>query len=148
MTVPEAMGGGGADAISFVLAAEAIAQGCASTALIFLTHSVVARVLAVAGNDGQKERFLAPLVAGHTLGSLAATEPTSGANPLAFPRPPLRTWLFTTTGYPMRSATVLASGALAVTSPSGTGIPVFRNSDLPSNSYSFIMISMAQGSGF
>lgn len=83
ITVPEAMGGGGADTLSFVLATEAIAGGCASTTLVFLTHGVVARALAAAGSDEQKNRFLSALIAGHRLGALAATEPTSGSNPLA-----------------------------------------------------------------
>lgn len=83
LTVPEAMGGGGVDTLSFVLATEAIAEGCASTALVFLTHSVVARALAVAGSDEQKSGLLPSLVAGHRLGSLAATEPASGSNPMA-----------------------------------------------------------------
>ena len=83
MTVPEAMGGGGADALSFVLAVEGIAQGCASTALLFLTHGVVARALAAAGSDEQKSRFLPAMIRGERLGALAATEPDAGANPLA-----------------------------------------------------------------
>ncbi|MFW9851127.1 MAG: acyl-CoA dehydrogenase family protein, partial [Candidatus Thorarchaeota archaeon] len=37
LTIPQALGGGGADSVSFVLAIEAIARSCASTALVFLT---------------------------------------------------------------------------------------------------------------
>ncbi len=83
MTVPEAMGGGGSDTLSFVLVAEAIAQACASTALVFITHSVVARALAVAGSDEQKKCFLSELVAGKKMAAFAATEPGSGSNPFA-----------------------------------------------------------------
>ena len=83
ITVPEAMGGGGSDTLSFVLAAEAIANGCPSTALIFLTHAVVARALAVAGSDEQKKRFLPGFVAGKKIAAFAATEPASGSNPFA-----------------------------------------------------------------
>ena len=83
MTVPEAMGGGGSDTLSFVLVAEAIAQACASTALVFITHSVVARALAVAGSDEQKKRFLPGFVAGKKIAAFAATEPASGSNPFA-----------------------------------------------------------------
>ncbi len=64
ITVPEALGGGGSDTVSFALVAEAIAKACASTALVFITHSVVARALAVAGSEEQKKRFLPGLVAG------------------------------------------------------------------------------------
>lgn len=83
ITLPEVMGGGGADTLSFVLATEAIAKGCASTALVFLTHAVVTRALAAAGSDEQKSRLLPELIVGHRLGSLAATESTSGSNPFA-----------------------------------------------------------------
>lgn len=83
MTIPEALGGGGADTLFFVLAVEGIAQGCASTALLFLTHGVVARALAAAGSDEQKSRFLPAMIEGEGLGALAATEPDAGANPLA-----------------------------------------------------------------
>jgi butyryl-CoA dehydrogenase len=83
MTVPSSMGGSGADTVSFVLATEAISKGCASTGLIFLTHSVVARALAVAGTDDQKTRLLPAMIKGKKLGAFAANEPGSGSNTLA-----------------------------------------------------------------
>jgi butyryl-CoA dehydrogenase len=83
LTVPQALGGGGADSVSFVLAIEAIARSCASTALVFLTHSLVTRTLAVAGNDEQKQRLLPAMIAGEKLGALALTEAASGSNSLA-----------------------------------------------------------------
>ncbi|MBI2868230.1 MAG: acyl-CoA dehydrogenase family protein [Chloroflexi bacterium] len=83
LNVPEALGGGGADTLSFVLATEGIAGGCASTALVFLTHSLVARALAAAGSEEQKKRLLPAMIAGRRLGALAATEATSGANAFA-----------------------------------------------------------------
>ena len=83
ITVPEALGGGGSDTLSFVLFSEAIAQACASTALVSVTHSVVARALAVAGSDEQKKRFLPELVAGKKMAAFAVTEPGSGSNPFA-----------------------------------------------------------------
>ena len=83
LTAPETLGGGGADHVSFLLAAEAIAGGCASTSLVFLTHALVTRALASGGSDEQKKRLLPDLIAGRTLGTLAATEPASGSNPLA-----------------------------------------------------------------
>jgi len=83
MTVPEDMGGGGADTLSFVLATEAIAKGCASTASVSNTQEVVARALVVAGSDKQKSRLLPAMIKGHRLGAFAANEPASGANPFA-----------------------------------------------------------------
>jgi alkylation response protein AidB-like acyl-CoA dehydrogenase len=83
MTVPKPMSGGGADTLSFVLAAEATAKGCPSTALIFVTHATVARALVVAGSDEQKRRLLPVLVSGEQLGALAVTEADSGSNTFA-----------------------------------------------------------------
>ncbi len=83
MTVPKPMGGSGADNFSFVLATEAIARACPSTALVFITHNIVARALAIAGNDEQKGRFLPAMMAGDRLGAFAATEPNSGSFPFA-----------------------------------------------------------------
>jgi butyryl-CoA dehydrogenase len=83
ITVPDVLGGGGSDTLSFVLVTEAIAKACASTALVFITHSVVARALVVAGSDEQKKRFLPELVAGKKMAAFALTEPASGSNPFA-----------------------------------------------------------------
>jgi alkylation response protein AidB-like acyl-CoA dehydrogenase len=83
MVVPKPMGGSGADIFSFVLATEAIAKACPSTALVFITHNIVARALAIAGSDEQKGRFLPAMVAGEWFGAFAATEPNSGSNPFA-----------------------------------------------------------------
>lgn len=83
MTVPDDLGGGGADTLSFVLATEAIAKGCASTASVFVAHAVVAGALAIAGTDEQKSRLLPGLITGHRLGAFAVTEPASGTNPFA-----------------------------------------------------------------
>jgi alkylation response protein AidB-like acyl-CoA dehydrogenase len=80
LTVPEGLGGGGADALSFVLATEAIAQACASTALLFLTHGVVSRAVAAAGSDAQKDRYLPGMVRGEQLGAIAVSEPDAGAS--------------------------------------------------------------------
>jgi len=83
ITVPATVGGGGAGTLSLVLIAEAIAKGCSSTALVFVTHAVVARALAIAGSDEQKNRLLPALISGNRLGAFASTEPTSGSNPFA-----------------------------------------------------------------
>jgi alkylation response protein AidB-like acyl-CoA dehydrogenase len=83
LCVPEALGGAGADTLSFVLATEAIAKGCPSTALIYLTHSVAARAVVVGGTDELKEKLLPGMISGEKLGAFASTEPNSGANPFA-----------------------------------------------------------------
>jgi alkylation response protein AidB-like acyl-CoA dehydrogenase len=83
LTVPEELGGGGADSLSFVLVMESLGRGCGSTALVYLTHAIVAKLVASAGNEEQKGRLLPPMVAGKKLGALAATESSSGSNALA-----------------------------------------------------------------
>lgn len=83
IAVPEALGGGGSDTLSFVLVTEAIAKACASTALLSVTHSVVARALALAGSEEQKKRLLPGLVAGTKMAAFAVTEAECGSNPMA-----------------------------------------------------------------
>ena len=80
MTLPPAFGGGGADHLSFVLAAEEIARACASTALIFITHVAASFSILVGGNDSAKGKYLPALARGERLGAFAATESESGAN--------------------------------------------------------------------
>lgn len=83
MTIPTKYGGSGADTTTFVLATEAIARACPSTALIFVTHSVVAQTLLVAGSDEIKNKYLPKMATGKILGAFAATEPGSGSEKLA-----------------------------------------------------------------
>ena len=83
LTVPESLGGGGVDNLSFVTVLESLGRGCGCTALVYLTHVLVARLVAVAGTDDQRTRILPSLVAGRRLATLAATESASGSNTLA-----------------------------------------------------------------
>src|SRR3990172_10199943 len=46
--LPQAFGGGSADTLSFVLATEETAKGCANTALIYVTHMAAALGLLMA----------------------------------------------------------------------------------------------------
>ncbi|MFQ5712203.1 MAG: acyl-CoA dehydrogenase family protein, partial [Candidatus Geothermarchaeales archaeon] len=81
--IPRALGGGGADTLSFVLATEAIAKSCASTALIFVTHVSAGLGVLIGGSDAQKNEYLPLMARGERLGAFAVTEAASGANPLA-----------------------------------------------------------------
>ncbi len=83
MAVPQALGGSGADTVSFVLATEAVARACPSTALLFVVQRVTARAIALLGTDEQKQRHLPRLMSGAALGAFAVTEPGSGSNTLA-----------------------------------------------------------------
>jgi alkylation response protein AidB-like acyl-CoA dehydrogenase len=81
ITVPETLGGGGADMLSYVLALEEVAVACASHAVVMsVNNSLVCAPLVVAGTPAQHERFLAPLASGHGLGCFALTEPQAGSD--------------------------------------------------------------------
>ena len=81
--LPQAFGGGSADTLSFVLATEETAKGCANTALIYVTHMAAALGLLMAGTDAAKQRLLPAMAKGEKLGAFAVTEPNCGANAFA-----------------------------------------------------------------
>jgi short-chain 2-methylacyl-CoA dehydrogenase len=81
---PERFGGSDADAITVCLAIEEIgradqAVGITLSAALGLAGAMLDRF----GTDDQKERWLAPLARGETLGSFALTEPGSGSDAAA-----------------------------------------------------------------
>lgn len=81
MLVDAEHGGAGADTVSFCLAVEELAKGCASTAaLIGVTNALAAFPIDLLGDDDQKERWLEPLASGEQLGGFALTEPNAGAD--------------------------------------------------------------------
>lgn len=78
---PEKYGGGGADAISLALAIEELSKADGSVGLTYAAHiGLGATPIALFGNEGQKEEWLAPLARGEGLGSLALTEPSGGSD--------------------------------------------------------------------
>jgi alkylation response protein AidB-like acyl-CoA dehydrogenase len=79
--VPEAWGGGGADAVSYVVALEEIAKACASHAVVMsVNNSLYCEPIYKFGTDEQRARFLRPVAAGHALGCFALTEPEAGSD--------------------------------------------------------------------
>ncbi|HEV2250323.1 MAG TPA: acyl-CoA dehydrogenase [Candidatus Limnocylindria bacterium] len=79
--VPEAQGGAGLDAVSYVLACEEINRACASTGVIMQAHnSLTASPILHFGTTAQHERWLRPLARGETLGCFALSEPASGSD--------------------------------------------------------------------
>jgi alkylation response protein AidB-like acyl-CoA dehydrogenase len=73
--------GGGADTVTFCVAVEGLAKGCASTAaLMGLTNALATLPVDLLGTDEQKETWLAELASGAKLGSFALTEPNAGAD--------------------------------------------------------------------
>ncbi len=81
MMVPEAYGGAGADALSYVLAVEELARVCASTAVIVsVNNSVACYPVWKFGSERQKSTILKELASGRALGAYALSEPQSGSD--------------------------------------------------------------------
>jgi alkylation response protein AidB-like acyl-CoA dehydrogenase len=81
MMVPEAWGGAGTDALSYVLVVEELARVCASTAVIVsVNNSVACYPIWKFGSDDQKATVLTALASGKALGAYALSEPQSGSD--------------------------------------------------------------------
>jgi butyryl-CoA dehydrogenase len=81
VTVPKTWGGAGRDYLSYALAIEAIAKASATVAVsLSVTNSLVAELIAHAGRDQQRERWLRPLAAGEAIGAFALSEPEAGTD--------------------------------------------------------------------
>ncbi len=79
--VPPEYGGGGLDAMSYVLAMEQISKVCASHGTIMsVNNSLVCYGLNKFGTEEQKKKFLTPLASGKKLGAYSLTEPQSGSD--------------------------------------------------------------------
>jgi butyryl-CoA dehydrogenase len=81
VTIPKACGGLGRDYVSYALAIETIARASATVAVsLSVTNSLVAEVIAHAGRDPQRERWLRPLARGEAIGAFALSEPDAGTD--------------------------------------------------------------------
>jgi alkylation response protein AidB-like acyl-CoA dehydrogenase len=84
MKVPIDEGGAGADNVGYVLAMEAIAEACASTAVVLASSNLSSKILSDHASPEQKERWLRPYAEGK-LGpaSFALSEPGCGSDAAA-----------------------------------------------------------------
>ena len=81
VTIPKQWGGAGRDYVSYALAIETIARASATVAVsLSVTNSLVAEVIAHAGRDLQRERWLRPLASGEAIGAFALSEPDAGTD--------------------------------------------------------------------
>ena len=81
VTIPKAWGGGGRDYISYALAIEAVAKASATVAVaLSVTNSLVSELIAHAGRDQQREKWLRKLAAGEIIGAFALSEPEAGTD--------------------------------------------------------------------
>jgi alkylation response protein AidB-like acyl-CoA dehydrogenase len=84
MTAPEAVGGAGADYVSYALALIEIAaaDGALST-IVSIQNSLIVSGLVKDGSPAQQARFLPDLIAGRMLGAFALTETDAGSDAAA-----------------------------------------------------------------
>jgi butyryl-CoA dehydrogenase len=81
VTIPKSWGGAGRDYVSYALAIEAIAKASATVAVsLVVTNSLVAELIAHAGRDQQRERWLRLLATGQAIGAFALSEPEAGTD--------------------------------------------------------------------
>jgi alkylation response protein AidB-like acyl-CoA dehydrogenase len=81
VTIPKAWGGAGRDYVSYAVAWVAIAKASATVAVsLSVTNSLVGELIAHAGRDDQRERWLRKLASGEAIGAFALSEPDAGTD--------------------------------------------------------------------
>lgn len=81
MTVPEEMGGVGADYVSYALALIEVAAGDGAVSTVMSVHNAPFNaILQRYGSDAQRETVLRPAAAGAFIGAFALTEPHAGSD--------------------------------------------------------------------
>ena len=84
MKVSEADGGAGTSNVGYVLAMQAIAEACASTAVVLASSNLAAKILADHATPSQKDRWVTPYAKGDIgPASFALTEPLGGSDAAA-----------------------------------------------------------------
>ncbi len=84
ITIPEAYGGAGLNALALAIVLEEVAAVDGAAALILASHnSLCTSHLYVFGNEDQRKRYVMPLAQGKTLGAWALTEAGSGSDAAA-----------------------------------------------------------------
>ena len=78
LMVPEELGGPGGSIVTGMLVTEALAKGCASTAMCYAMHQSTVPLICSLVDDDQAERFVEPILSGEWLGAFAMSEPGSG----------------------------------------------------------------------
>ena len=81
ITYPEEYGGAGLDYVTYSMIIKEIAEVCASTAMTVVAHSTLtADSIFSYGTEGQKTRYLRPLLSGEKIGAFGLTEPNAGSD--------------------------------------------------------------------
>lgn len=78
---PEEYGGAGADTVSFAIVTEELSKACASTGITYSAHiSLGGAPINLFGTEEQKQKYLAPICSGESLGAFGLTEPNAGSD--------------------------------------------------------------------
>jgi acyl-CoA dehydrogenase len=79
---PEAVGGGGGDVLDTVVVTEEVLQAGGSGGLVagLFTHGIALPHIVAAGDAGQIDRFVRPVLEGRAIAALAITEPDGGSD--------------------------------------------------------------------
>lgn len=78
---PAAFGGAGLTQVAYVSALREIAWACGSTAVTMAVTNMTGEMIALFGDDDQRERWLRPLATGaFTAGAFALSEPSAGSD--------------------------------------------------------------------
>lgn len=81
IAVPVDLGGSGMDNLSYVVALEEIAAGCASCAVIMsVNNSLYLDCIMRIANEAQKKKYIPEFAQGKKLGAYALTEPSAGSD--------------------------------------------------------------------
>ncbi len=81
ITVSPDYGGAGMDTVAATIVMEELGAACASTALSYLAHSILAvHNLSTNGSEAQKKKYLPKLVTGEMWGGMGMTEPGAGSD--------------------------------------------------------------------
>jgi butyryl-CoA dehydrogenase len=80
LIISEEDAGSGAGRDGFASVVTEISKACASTALIYVSHSIVAKAIELFGSPLIKEKWLNGMLEGEKLGAFAVHEPDSGSN--------------------------------------------------------------------
>ncbi|TDU06284.1 alkylation response protein AidB-like acyl-CoA dehydrogenase [Streptomyces sp. 846.5] len=78
--VPEEYGGAGADALATVIVIEEVARVCASSSLIPAVNKLGSLPVILSGDEGIKQKYLAPLARGEGMFSYCLSEPDAGSD--------------------------------------------------------------------
>ncbi|HEX7744680.1 MAG TPA: acyl-CoA dehydrogenase family protein [Micromonosporaceae bacterium] len=78
--IPVEYGGAGADALATAIVIEEVARACAASSLIPAVNKLGTMPLLLAGSEGLKRRYLAPVAAGEAMFSYCLSEPEAGSD--------------------------------------------------------------------